>query len=99
MRRAALALGLLALLTPACQRSQARSDREAAASDEAVIRDAQFVVDAAVRQAEDCDAARAALPAAFQKLSEAAEKIQTREGRANLDALKAQVTRVSRACR
>jgi hypothetical protein len=100
MRRAALALLLLATVTPGCQRDQGRAGRDAAAaaSDAAVVRDAQAGVDGAVRQADDCEAARAALPGALRKLEEAAEKIQTQEGRASLDALRAQVNRVSRAC-
>jgi outer membrane murein-binding lipoprotein Lpp len=67
-------------------------------NDTDVFRDAQDAVNAVVRNATDCEAAKAAMPEANRKIEEAAGRIQTAAGRTTLDALRAQVNRVAELC-
>lgn len=100
MRQAAVALLAISLLLPACRKSGGDLGRDAAgiASDTAVIRDAQAAANEIVRNAQDCDAVRGALPEVNRKLEQAAARLQTAAGRSTLETLKTQVARITRNC-
>ena len=98
----ALALVLLA----GCARDappEAKSDDIGAqtariANDTEVLADAQEAVNAVVRNAPDCEAAKASMEEANRKIAEAAGEVQTATGRATLDAMRQQVRRVAELC-
>jgi hypothetical protein len=107
--RAVIAGPVLAMLLAGCQaRSQPSpspgppqdlgSQTARIANDTAVFREAQDAVNAVVRNAADCEAAKAAMPEANRKIEEAAGRVQTAAGRTTLDALRAQVRRVAELC-
>jgi PBP1b-binding outer membrane lipoprotein LpoB len=105
VRRAALALAC-ALVLIGCSRekkppevSQDPGDQAArVANDTKVLGDAQQAVNAVVRNAPDCDAAKASMEEANRKIEEASAAVQTAAGRATLDAMRQQVLRVSQLC-
>jgi hypothetical protein len=68
------------------------------ANDTKVLQDAQASVNAVVRNAPDCEAAKASMEEANRKIEEAAGKVQTATGRTTLDAMRQQVRRVAELC-
>ena len=68
------------------------------ANDTEVLADAQQAVNAVVRNAPDCEAAKASMDEANRKIEEAAGKVQTATGRTTLDAMRQQVRRVAELC-
>lgn len=68
------------------------------ANDTQVLQDAQASVNAVVRNAPDCEAAKASMEEANRKIEEAAGKVQTSTGRTTLDAMRQQVRRVAELC-
>ena len=68
------------------------------ANDTRVLQDAQQSVNEVVRNAPDCEAAKASLAEANRKIEEAAGKVQTSTGRTTLDAMRQQVRRVAELC-
>ena len=102
LRRTLLA-SLLPLALVACQKSAEKESGlgeqvASAAADTRVLKDVQEAANAVLRSADDCDAAKAALPEANRRLDEAAGKLTTATGRTTLDALRTQVTTVARNC-
>lgn len=67
-------------------------------SDTNVMEEAEAAANAVIRNASDCDAVKATLPEADQKLAEAATKIRTQAGIVALQTLKTQVQRVRELC-
>jgi hypothetical protein len=67
-------------------------------NDTEVLQDAQAAVNAVVRNAPDCEAAKASMEEANRKIEEAAGRIQTTTGRTTLDAMRQQVRRVAELC-
>ena len=68
------------------------------AHDTQLLQDAQASVNAVVRNAPDCEAAKASMEEANRKIEEAAGKVQTSTGRTTLDAMRQQVRRVAELC-
>jgi hypothetical protein len=68
------------------------------AADTALMREASAAVNEVIRNATDCDAARAAIPAANAKLDEAERRVRTATGGTALDGLRQQVKRVEQLC-
>jgi len=68
------------------------------ANDTHVLRDAQESVNAVVRNAPDCEVAKASMEEANRKIEEAAGKVQTSTGRTTLDAMRQQVRHVAELC-
>jgi hypothetical protein len=91
---------LSATFTPACQEEKAAPPPDMAriAADNQAMKDAEAAANTVIRNATDCEAARAALPDAQAKLDEAERRVQTAAGRTTLDALKTQVRRVAELC-
>src|SRR5512134_899048 len=67
-------------------------------SDTNVMEEAEAAANAVIRNASDCDAVKATLPEADQKLAEAEKKIRTQAGVVALQTLKTQVQRVRDLC-
>lgn len=67
-------------------------------SDTEVMREASAAANEVVRNATDCEAAKAALDEAQRELDEAAAKVRTATGRATLAALRQRVKAVADAC-
>jgi hypothetical protein len=101
----ALALGACFAMTccgeakapgPQSQDPEAQAARVAA--DTHLLQDAQQAVNEVVRNAPDCEAAKASMEAANRKIAEAEAKVQTATGRTTLDAMRTQVKRVAELC-
>ena len=102
-RRLALAVLLVPLALVACQKGPEKESGlgeqvASAAADTRVLKDVQEAANAVLRSADDCEAAKAALPEANRRMDEAASKLTTATGRTTLDALRTQVATVSRNC-
>ena len=67
-------------------------------SDTNVMEEAEAAANAVIRNASDCDAVKATLPEADQKLADAEKKIRTQAGIVALQTLKTQVQRVRDLC-
>jgi hypothetical protein len=67
-------------------------------ADTETLKEANAAVSEVVRNAGECEAARAAVPGANQKLDEVAGRVRTATGRQTLEALRGQVKRVSDMC-
>jgi hypothetical protein len=67
-------------------------------SDTNVMEEAEAAANSVIRNASDCDAVKATLPEADQKLAEAEKKIRTQAGIVALQTLKTQVQRVRELC-
>jgi hypothetical protein len=89
---ATLALGL-----GGCFQQRERQMKQIS-QDEAVLKGVTAAVNQAIHNADDCDAARAALPEARQRLSEAFGKVKEEASHQMLRALDAQLKRVADAC-
>lgn len=90
-------LVVLALSGAACFKERERQMKQVS-QDEAVLRGVTAAVNQVVRSAGDCDAAKAALPEARQRLSEAFGQVKEEAGQQTLKALDAQLRRVADAC-
>ena len=100
-RRTALLATCAALfLTAACseKKKDIGTDTANIVSDTNVMEEAEAATNAVVRNASDCDAVKATLPEADQKLAEAQAKIKTQAGVIALQTLKTQVQRVRELC-
>ena len=97
-RRAWVVVAMLAAV--ACSEKKRDIGHEAAniVSDTNVMEEAEAAANSVVRNASDCDAVKATLPEADQKLAEAATKIRTQAGQVALQTLKTQVQRVRDLC-
>jgi hypothetical protein len=69
-----------------------------AASDTAVMHEANDAANSVIRAGGDCDAVKAALDDANRRLDEAAAKLKTATGRTSLATLRRQVEEVASAC-
>ena len=67
-------------------------------NDTEVLAEAQGAVNEVVRNAPDCEVAKASMAEANRAIEEAAGKIQTAAGRTTLEALRQQVRRVGELC-
>jgi hypothetical protein len=67
-------------------------------NDTQVLQDAQQAVNEVVRNAPDCEAAKASMAEANAKIEDAAARVQTAAGRTTLDAMRKQVARVAELC-
>jgi hypothetical protein len=100
-RRTALVAACAALfLTAACteKKDDIGTDTANIVSDTNVMEEAEAAANAVVRNASDCEAVKATLPEADQKLAEAQTKIKTQAGVIALQTLKTQVQRVRDLC-
>jgi DNA repair exonuclease SbcCD ATPase subunit len=99
----------LALAIVACGKSEQQKAQEEAArdlgaqtadiaADTRLLGDAQAAVNEVVRNAPDCEAAKASMEAANQKLAEADRQVRTSTGRVTLDAMRKQLKQVSELC-
>jgi PBP1b-binding outer membrane lipoprotein LpoB len=68
------------------------------ANDTQVLGEAQAAVNEVVRNAPDCEVAKASMAEANRKIEEAEAKVQTATGRTTLDAMRQQVRRVAELC-
>jgi hypothetical protein len=100
-----LAVPLMAVLAAAgCKKSEAPRSKDIGqqtadvAADTALLRETSAAVNEVVRNATDCEAARAAIPPANAKLDEAERKVRTVTGRGTVDGLRQQVKRVQELC-
>lgn len=95
-----VAVVLLALLLPACFESFKERGRqiEKVGQDKAVLERASGAVNQVIYNLADCDAVKAALPEAQQRLNEANGAVREEASRATLDALRIQLKRASDAC-
>lgn len=66
--------------------------------DTQVLREASAAANDVVRNAADCEAARAIIPEAKVKLEAARPRLRTAAGRGSLDALRQQVGKVEELC-
>jgi hypothetical protein len=97
MRKNGWAVFLAATVLGACQGDPGR-DVGRIANDDAVLRQATGAANEVIRNATDCEAARAALPEANQKLDEAEKNIRTPAGRATIGSIRAQVNTIIQNC-
>lgn len=100
-RRTRGAWALVALLAAtACSEKKRDIGQDTAniVSDTNVMEEAEAAANAVIRNAADCDAVKATLPEADQKLADAATKIRTQAGQVALQTLKTQVQRVRELC-
>jgi hypothetical protein len=67
-------------------------------SDTALMKDVQGAANELVRNAQDCDAVKAALPEVNRKLDEASKAVRTATGQTTLAAIKSRVTSIAQAC-
>ncbi|HET9314930.1 MAG TPA: hypothetical protein VFQ51_05045 [Vicinamibacteria bacterium] len=102
MNRRALGMGAMAVLlaTGACSDKKRDIGQDTAniVSDTNVMEEAEAAANSVIRNASDCDAVKATLPEADQKLAEAEKKIRTQAGIVALQTLKTQVQRVRELC-
>ena len=105
MRWSAVVLGLWCLAAVACgdkaPEPEADDLGEQAARighDTQLLQDAQQAVNEVVRNAPDCQAAKASMAEANAKIEDAAARVQTAAGRTTLDAMRKQVARVAELC-
>ena len=101
----AFALGIVALAlscgeakAPGPQSQDPEAQAARVAADTHLLQDAQQAVNEVVRNAPDCEAAKASMDEANRKIAEAESKVQTATGRTTLDAMKTQVKRVAELC-
>ena len=67
-------------------------------ADNQLLADVQQSVNEVVRNAPDCEAAKASMEEANRKIADADGKVQTATGRTTLDAMRTQVKRVAELC-
>ncbi len=103
--RAVLLMGAFPLLLVACQKKQEGppvkdigAQAADVASDTEALREANGAANAVVRAAGDCDAVKAALPEANQRLDAVANGVRTVTGRATLEAVRKRVSTIAELC-
>lgn len=104
--KTALLAGVLPLLLVTCQKkpegaAPAKDIGAQAAdvvSDTAALREANGAANPVVRAAGDCDAVKAALPEAIQRLDAVAGSVRTVAGRASLEAIRKRVSTIAETC-
>ena len=67
-------------------------------SDTRVLADAQAAVNEVIRNQDQCDVARPAIPRANEELDKAADRVRTAAGRTTLEGLRAQVRTIAQNC-
>jgi hypothetical protein len=97
-RRAWVVAAMLAAAACSDKKRDIGQDTSNIVSDTNVMEQAEAAANAVIRNASDCDAVKATLPEADQKLADAATKIRTQAGQVALQALKTQVQRVREIC-
>jgi hypothetical protein len=97
-RHVRLACVLLAAFVPSACFEERERQMKQVSQDEAVLKSVTAAVNQVVRNAADCDAARAAMPEARQKLSEAFGQVKEEVSQQTLRVLDAQLKRVADAC-
>lgn len=95
--RSAVAVLLLGTCLAGCGREREKRI-EAVSKDAEVLSRANAIVNQVVRAAGDCDAVKASLPEARQRLNEAAGQVREEGSRKVLTTLREQVDRVAQAC-
>ncbi|MCM2257351.1 MAG: hypothetical protein NDJ94_17050 [Vicinamibacteria bacterium] len=95
--RSAVAVLLLGACLAGCGREREKRI-EAVSKDAEVLSRANTIVNQVVRAAGDCDAVKASLPEARQRLNEAAGQVREEGSRKLLTTLREQVDRVAQAC-
>jgi len=68
------------------------------AADNQTLREANEATGDLVRAAGDCDAVKAALPGAQQRLEQIATRVRTETGRVSLEALRKRVREIGESC-
>lgn len=89
---------LAAMAMSACFAREREKQIKEVKRDEKVLSDVATAINQVVRNAADCDAAKAALPEAKQRLSEAYGAVQEPGSIETLKMLSAQLQRVESAC-
>ena len=95
---ACLALGCAEAKAPARDSDDPGAQAARVGADTQLLADAQQAVNEVVRNAPDCEAAKASMEEANRKIAEAEGKVQTAAGRTTLDAMRTQVKRVADLC-
>lgn len=104
LRRVALAVLCAAALACAEAKAPERDSDDPGAqaarvgADTRLLQDVQQAVNEVVRNAPDCEAAKASMDEANRKIADAESKVQTAAGRTSLDAMRTQVKRVAELC-
>jgi hypothetical protein len=99
MRRAWVVVALFAAVACSSEKKHdIGQDTANIVSDTNVMEEAEAAANSVIRNASDCDAVKATLPEADQKLAEASTKIRTQAGQVALQTLKTQVQRVRELC-
>jgi hypothetical protein len=98
MRHLMLSMTAILLLSGCEKASDPGTATGNAASDTAVLKEAQAAANEVLRNADQCEAAKAALPEANRKLDEAAGRVRTATGQETLKTLRAQVRTVEQNC-
>jgi hypothetical protein len=96
-----LALALCVFTATACSKEQEKEKEgplQHVGQDRAILQDVTAAVNEVIRNAADCDAAKAALPEAERRLSEAHGKVKEPVSHETLKVLTAQLKGVSDAC-
>jgi hypothetical protein len=100
-------MGVVSLCAVACEKKETASapkqkdiGAQAAdvASDTNALREANGAANAVVRAAGDCDAVKAALPEANQRLDDVAKSVRTVTGQATLEAIRKRVNSIAELC-
>jgi hypothetical protein len=89
-----------AVLAGACKPESAQVGKDVgeATADTEVLKAASAAVNELVRVSDDCELARPLMPKATAAVDEAARNLKTATGRATLDALRSQISKVQSAC-
>ena len=97
MRGRVLVVGLLALALAGCE-DRRKKAVEKVAHDEEILRKAGAAVNEVIRNSPDCEVAKPLIAEAYQRIEDARQEVSVPASQQSLDALKAQVDRVSQAC-
>jgi len=97
MTRSIVALGSLALALVACENRREPAIQQIS-HDRQVVKRAGAAVNEVIRNSPDCAVAKPLMAEAYQRIEEARSQVSAPASGATLDALKAQVDRVARAC-
>ena len=97
MRRMAI-LGILLALGGCKSEPDPSSSTEKIVDDDQTLKEASAAANEVVRAAGDCEAVKAALPAARQKLSEVEGRVRTQTGKVSLGAIKKRMEDVASMC-
>jgi hypothetical protein len=95
---AAFSLGCAEAKAPARDADDPGAQTARLTADNQLLADVQQSVNEVVRNAPDCEAAKASMAEANRKIEAADSKVQTATGRTTLDAMRVQVKRVAELC-